>query len=56
MIWNLPEAVSDEHGPRSEEPEVRVVLLRQQLQLVGVLPLPLGAAILEPNLDLDCIE
>ena len=51
--FELPKAVSDEHWPRSEKPEIRVVLLRQDLQLVRVLPLPLGAAILEPNLDLD---
>ena len=49
----VPKSIPDEHWPRSEEPQVGVVLLRQQLQFVGVLPLPLGAPILEPNLDLE---
>ena len=47
-----PQPVSDEHWPGGQDPQGRVVLLGNQLQVVRVLPLPLGPPILKPNFDL----
>lgn len=48
-MLHSPEPVAHHHGSVGQHPQRRVVLLRHQLQIVGVLPFPLGAAVLEPD-------
>ena len=50
---NSPKSVSDEHRPRSEDAQGGVIILGNKLQVIGVLPLPLGATILKPYFDLE---
>ena len=50
---NSPESVPDEHRPRREDAQGGVIVLGHELQVIGVLPLPLCATILKPNLDLE---
>ena len=55
MAWTSlisPQSISNEHGARCEDAQGGVVLLGHQLQVVGVLPLPLGPSVLKPNFDL----
>jgi hypothetical protein len=47
-----PEPVPKEYRSGRHDTHGAVILLRQQLQVVGVLPFPFGATILEPDLDL----
>ena len=49
---SLPQPVPEDHGPGRHVAEGAVVLLGEQLEVVGVLPLPLGPAVLEPDLYL----
>jgi hypothetical protein len=49
----VPEPVPQDHGAGCQGPKGGVVLLGQHLQVVRVLPLPLGPPVLEPDLDLD---
>merc|ERR1712038_106644 len=52
-IWTKqPKSVSKEHWSRCQDPHSGVVLLGNLLEIVGVLPLPLGPPVLEPYLDL----
>ena len=50
---NSPESVPNEHRSRREYAEGGVIVLSHELQVIGVLPLPLCATILKPNLDLE---
>lgn len=49
-----PQPISDKHGPRGHgaQPNVGVVLLGQEFQVIGVFSLPFRSAVLEPNLNL----
>jgi hypothetical protein len=49
---NSPESVSEEYRSGRHDTHGAVVLLCYKLQVVGVFPLPFGATILEPDLDL----
>ena len=50
---NSPESVPNEHRPWREDTQGGVIVLGYELQVIGVLPLPLCATILKPNLDLE---
>lgn len=56
MLRDSPQSVTEEYRSGCHDSHRAVVLLCQQLQVVCVFPLPLGAAVLEPDLDLQVTQ